>query len=1555
MGFWPLYRENILQGPSHVSLALPGIPSAISKSVNGTMPALLLVPNLDFLKSFVEGDLGIAQGIITNSLFTNLNSPLMANNEMLVRNFAKSNGIDLGEIEKYRNKEGKIKIPKSAIKIPDEYNMEGLKALEKTIIKSIFETQKPYIEIAKIVLDSLVDCEDIIARVMPLLSLSPLTAKSKKPTAKDGSNNGTRAIGYKGGEEIKKIMAQLEKVSTAGGKTKVNSDGTVTRDKSSQSRRNADAKYGTSDLSSKDLTGTGKEWKIISTVYSTGKFDPNVEYSYTYNLLPPDDEGTTPTPEAPEEDNPFDKHKPKKIILGIFDSDGSPLDPNQTLKTIGISGNELTKVDTQVKAADWILRSPKWKFAENEYKWPSMGGASGEPVYLWTNATGATSEGKKSPGKGWSLKKYKKGDKNLINKVDATEGDPIIVRFEASDAKEYSNYFTEYTRLKAKSADGLTQTEKDDVVKGIMAGFDIQSHMQNVFLYGSAKSSTYKSPGIPEALKIAFKPHQIYVPSAATDPNLSGDGMVWIDPEADYDMKVIRIDPVSKVDYESAKGEPTITADVKSFIKNKMVFSLSNSANFSIAISKNGQTETEFNGVTEYILENWNYENGKIKNQNSFQVTIWSDKPVPKYSDGKNKYVFDNTFFLPDLEKQTAKLISDTLDEAKELSKKMSILKVKEFIEEKTKSIVGFAEKMRIEYSIRKEVEKNASGQWTYREYLPSGEERKADGLNFLEDKSRVEVKNGIITKWYYLYKKEYNKSNLPNFGNEITQVINYESIGREKPVSTFHLPSNSEPKIDSTTKTIPLYQIKVTNPTDKYGVIIDANKVRNDALTTPDLFSNGRYGAGTPESPQEIEVIKRYALTDLDTKSYYVIEGILIDENAKRGAASTSGGTTNANASGESSKDWYRLPHAIGAAVVFLKLMVRIAVKLSPEIKKLMNLFSNPTKFVTDIIEEKLGESFSVFSKESFDKFKEIRDLMGKKDEIIEKRGRVSDYTNQLRQTVKSSPFANLVYVQEFFKPGKIYTLPDGVATIPFEIFGKSFNFGMELKLSNLIPEGTIGGTLPKIPLGSIKGLKVGDLKMGNLVPGGLGGEIPKSPFKLVFGMKDSARPIDWPETNTVRQSDQPASGNADSGKTNKDYLNELNSATNYKNTDKRGQSRNQNDFYTTSTWYSTGRFIKGVDYNYLYVTDDTSRLLSEVDELISGEYPSQENLQAASEKIDDALKKDPDNEALKEKQKEIKSKGFDLSKITQPLLKLILGVVTLPIKIISKIVEWLLNFFKSLVNPLTLPKKIIEFLSFKWIMEFFSPKGILKMAGIEFNPAIAKEYASLSKLPNSPDFSASGATSESKKGGFPSSGKNFLKGIAPHKGKYALPDNFPLADLSKVIKITFMAKLPTYSSKNIRENPDLPSKFSGPTLCFMEKVINAFIDFVWSTLGIEAIIPPPHIKICQEKSPEMTAALLNGEKPNASTANTAATSGTATGTSTEGPATAASLEKDAAYPEGTTEVVSTDPYEEKKATDPFIYEVKLPDGKVVTLMDKEALDRFIQENKDISYDFQF
>ena len=113
-GFWPLYSN--FSSKAQVTLALPGIPSAISKSIGMTSSALLLVPNVDFIISFMEGNLGIADSIVKSAMVKNLNSPIASNDEMVVRQFSKVNKLGIEDkIANYKDESGKIKIPKSEI------------------------------------------------------------------------------------------------------------------------------------------------------------------------------------------------------------------------------------------------------------------------------------------------------------------------------------------------------------------------------------------------------------------------------------------------------------------------------------------------------------------------------------------------------------------------------------------------------------------------------------------------------------------------------------------------------------------------------------------------------------------------------------------------------------------------------------------------------------------------------------------------------------------------------------------------------------------------------------------------------------------------------------------------------------------------------------------------------------------------------------------------------------------------------------------------------------------------------------------------------------------------------------------------------------------------------------------------------------------------------------------------------------------------------------------------------------------------------------------------
>ena len=133
------------------------------------------------------------------------------------------------------------------------------------------------------------------------------------------------------------------------------------------------------------------------------------------------------------------------------------------------------------------------------------------------------------------------------------------------------------------------------------------------------------------------------------------------------------------------------------------------------------------------------------------------------------------------------------------------------------------------------------------------------------------------------------------------------------------------------------------------------------------------------------------------------------------------------------------------------------------------------------------------------------------------------------------------------------------------------------------------------------------------------------------------------------------------------------------------------------------------------------------------------------------------------------------------------------------------------------------------------------------------------------------------------------------------------------------------------IKNKSMFPFKLFLPSVCLIESIVNGFIDFIWSTLGLEILIKPPHIKLCSSTKTETMNALdiqktLNGELPSSSNND-----------------------------DNTTEITSTVPLETKVSSDQFIYEVKLQDGSIKTFLDREGLDNFMEEHKDINFDLEF
>lgn len=1034
-------------GPYNVSLAFPGKNSDISKSIGLTSSTMFLVPNTDFITKFIEGNLGIAESAIKDTTFKNLNKKDLDKNT--INTYTKISNIDLGDIEKF-NINGKYKIPKSNIPIPD---INPFKDFEKTIFKSLFETQKPYIEVAKILVNVLVKAEDVVARVMPLLSISPLTTKSKKPGINGGNGDNPRALGFKSSDipTIESKLKELDKLSKKGiGNT--NSD-----------NKNANLSEG---------------YKIISTKYSTGYYDPSVKYTYSYNIINGEKDNNSDL-KIDDSIDPSMKYKPKYLIFGIFNSEGVPYNPND---------NRMS----------WVKNTNKWRFTNGEYSWDSLS----EPTYTWTNGL-LTQNSKKSPGGKWSIKKYKKGDKNILTNQDAIEGDPIISAIDNSDNSIYTTYFNDLIKYNINKSEDLTPSEKIEYSNLIKSSLNIDSHVENLINYGQLSNAFYEEK-IPDTFKKVLKPKLMSIKESLKDDKLNNynksigreQGIIWIDPETDYNLKLIKV-----------SAQDIINGDPK------------------------------------------------------------------------------NT--------------------------------------------------------------------------------------ELLKDKS----------------------------------------------------------------------------------------------------FSEGFYGHSNKDSKQNLGNINRNKISSDDTEYFFILEGILNDESDTK---------SNSNSKQSDDSKWYKLPHAIGCIKVFISLLIDIFSKLIPNINKLLTLFKNPAKFVTDIIGEKLGESFDHLNKSSFDEYKKninikppsldtisngVRNIESLKEYQKQYTGFVNDKIDYFEET----NWKNLVHVDQ---KAKLNTVIDGDALIPLNMFGKDVSFGMQLKMSNI--------------------------------------DDNKSPIKLIFNTNKKSKTSDVKLASDLKTDNSTISNN-------KGLTDDLNSLKNV-----------NTNYIVKDIKYSTGVYMKDVQYKYFYVTDDINNTLKEIENLENdGDY------NAANEKLNEALRKNPDSDALKNKKKSLKD-ILSLIK-TNPLFKMLLGITVIPIKLISGIVMKIMEFFKSLKNPTTLPTKLMEFLSFKWMFDFFKPVNMMKTIGITFNPGKLKEW----------------------------------KDMLNKTGVDKISDDTEF-DLNEFLSIDFTTPLPTYTARDLRKYPNLPKKLAFPILCLIEKLVNGIIDFLWSLLGLEALTKAPHITLCKDNdivdsipSSDVNDILNSGQKP--------------------------------------------------------------------------------------------
>lgn len=1663
----------------NVSLAIPGpflwslpvIGDYAKKSNYPNSAVAILIPDVEYIKRFANYELGISDAMLK-----------AAQQENIAR-------IKSPEVKK--SFDGLFGV--SSSKTGAFKDGMGLSSVEKTILASAFETQKPYFEIAQIVVKSIVKIEDIIARICPLLgaAINPamaLAIKSRKPKGNGPQQTGKilgpygspPALGYKSGQEVTKSLDKLTTELQRGDGVNIDKNGKYTKVSKKFSNENTKASDGPTIG---DLNFT---YVTISTVYSTGVFQSNTDYLYKYVDIGSDEklpEFETP-PEPPEPDL-----RPNRIILGIYKSDGTPLNPREKIRYWAPTsdGLDLEIQESIFERAPWIFGEKwilnksidysnlvSWKTLELElYKWRRYG-------VIRTQLDNPNSDA--SPP--WVKLKYRdvidfNNEKYQYLKY---KEDDTIVEFTQGTIGDYRRYYdfivgNSMTKYKVPNED------RPEIMKQVEKLFSeeapndkILEQLQNLIKYGDFKNSYYSgvdnedwklitnsvpapTDSVPNPVRKIFKPMRFRIDNQE----------VWIDPEDEYDLKVIRVDPTLKLSYTkqiqtSSNDSPSTAAsnikknsDIRNFIKSKLKIVANYNGtpvNFSIktyrttldSYSESAPQETLTN-VESFDLNNWNVNidnltGTKQVDNRSIALKLYFDSnssypegltslfnkewangsryyPDSNYDDGSDPAInWATTSFSdsvrniielserPGFEQNFNEIMDDiglNLDINKFNNIKNNISWIVEQIDKfgnvdlsvekvdkveasellynyssvtqfqnvvytyRTKqvikplilansiillegAIVSFLALKFVDAvdKFKESIDKFKEAVYDYKYYtrqvFSSAETTTTDQYKKYNGSGPgswlLKLNSGIV-KEFIFFKGVINQESVSSLGivlnsleNLPQQLLNgitdrlLPKFGKDN-IITFNLGNitildliqnflNDIPKslVSFTSTNLEKFQVSVfetngrfsklkTIKSSNYGVSSILNYKLQELGKINRNYSKGRYGAGwrggpvkdengnvvhnEPDNPQYVGYVRRGQLTELDIETYYIIEGYKKSENEKteneNEAGNGNAGNTGAGSGGGSGGGggFYRMPAAVGIAKVMVELVIEISVKLFPAINKLIALLKNPASFVTEIIKAKLEDHFIIFNPRVTSLMSDISSMSLK---VKNARDEDEKYyaLKDMRKFVKGSELGNYIYVDD---KADFKFLLDGPAVIGFF----SLVFGLDLNLTK-----AFNGGVPIKPIFA-EGLSNSFLDKFE--------KVDNSMFRKVNNLGD-----------TFGQSDD---------KTQRDLKEKVISNLDITNPDKVDKNKivsknGKEEYYEeVSITYSTGKFIKGVDYKYIYLNQNIEKLIRDADNLINTPGTASnplDALQEASEKYQQAYDmidpNDKENDSLKklllDKIKDLKGK---VNIVSNPLFKFILGIVTLPLKVIFSIIEWLIDFFKKLTNPIKFPGLMVEFLSFKWIMQFFTPKGLLEIAGIKFKPEKLVEWCVAVNV------------------------KNPLFGTISGVSEYLIPDDYIIADLNEFLSVGFEVRLPIYTAKQYRDLCLRPFRLFNVFFCLIEKLINSFIMLIWSVMGITAVIPPPLLKLCkripdpldEDATPNMPIQdlrdLING------------------------------LYKDddlnVADPKLTTEELQKEPtggYD-------FIYEVKLPDGTTRKDLDRNAVQKLINKNKDLNFDF--
>ena len=1444
-----------------INFSIPNLPSFTSRTPN-ELP-ILFVPNVPFILKVVDGDVGIAKKIQQKMMQKNL--PKLRSAREL-KEFSKISGANLGPNPDQFVKNGKVEPPTSVQIDKTSSNLGGLEAFEKALLQSIFETQKPYVEIVKIVVGLFVDLEDIVAHVLGV------AAPSSKP------KGNPRALGYQGAQK------GFKKDGTGGAGAGMNSLGKIASKKPPQNKL-SDNKFSPENIASQSTADqstnpyTGKYIGItISTVYSTEEFDPNVEYTYTYRdyfeeFNPNIDSDDT----ALEEED--DTGKEESIVLGVYNQDYDPLSYNEVKERLP------WLVDKYIGGGPWPQIKP---------------GDSFDYLYF-ANILGIEFTNVGGPGKpeninilgveipiDWQVKRYKEGEGPTLEiqgETRALKKGQLAVAYNSEKTQTlfqfYKDFYMEYTDKKLEKALGSTPstyTDDNGSVKDVrvearkdleskisdfgqsgMIPMQVEGLVSNNFMKLS-KDQTNGLTNTDKFQKIAY----------AFKPKKLGD--IWYDPEAEYDMKIIKCDITSDITYLQNVGERERQAKFVRFVKKS----------YSIQFA-NQKTISYFLDVADGVFF--------IENQKSITIDYYTGPANSPESGQSRIHILENsrTYQLKNSEFPIKVILVDIPVE------------LTNYWNYDTNKRAYF--KLQLNYYILV-FEKKFSNQWTL-------------------DNS-VSISSGPFDKSISSY--SFSGFNNPTFYelnfNGYKVLVNSSNIyyGIIKDINLLqYVPDTNQINnviydLDTNTATVTqevkpnLIRIEDTDGGQRIPKIV-TGLGNNANITNQQLNVKGPLGKeayGTPiigSEPgetrnQTVEQIFRYPRTIDDIQTYYIIEAVLKSKNknqiatpneeseikAKGGNGKKSGGGGGMYICCTIDAFPFCL---VGIIRKFIRIVIKIATKLIPTIQKFINLIKNPPKALTDIIMAKLGDDFGTetpkFGFYSKDFIKQLSQVKKYAEDLKNSQNdpeRKQEVKDKLKTFLNTSLLKNYVFISD---KGQGRFVLDGAATL------KLFGDAPMLK------------SLPSIVFGI-------ETNLGSLIS-----TEPKAPFKLIFGLNriKSGTQRKLPDFLGVT-SDNLSKNIKEASLYNANFAPVL-TFKNKITTEAGGISITEE----ASIVYSTGTFKESVLYEYFYLSEEVNRLVKEATEL--EELGDNSSLSKALDKLEEALKIDPNNGFVKGKIDLLRKTQKDFS--TQPILDFILNLVALPLKVIFGIITYIMNFFKSLANPFSLPGKIIDFVSFKWILDFFSPispNSMFSMAGLLFD--IQKYFTEWLPMLAMPDLPK-------------------IPGVP----------NVPLGkqsfDLNEIIKLPWTT-FPTYTKEEFKAITftkfPLPIMILNAILCFIEAVINSFIDFIWSVLGLVdpergkwIVLKPPYLNICKDTNKDLSAKdiakLLNLSPVDVVNPGGGSTAGDG--------------------------ILFNPSITDKSPEDTFnfAYYIKTSDGRDVRDLNQQELDKFLEDNVDLQYTFNF